>query len=63
MSQELLQHVTRLTQRVAALEQANEALAARVTNLEQPMPPPIDAGFMPAIKRGPGRPRKDASNG
>lgn len=55
MSQAILQELARL-------KRANEALAERVTALEQPAPEPeIDPGFMPAVKRGPGRPRKEAA--
>lgn len=57
MSQAILQELARL-------KAANEALAARVTAIEQrPVPAsiPADNDYAMPLKRGPGRPRKDAA--
>lgn len=58
MSQELLNHITRLTRAI-------EALAERVTKLEQPEVEDDQAKLphegISLIKRGPGRPRKEAT--
>lgn len=71
MSQQILSYINQINLRLEKLEKANEALAARVRELEtSPAYDPVTAqaavnnhirvAVAGMVKRGPGRPRKDA---
>lgn len=64
MSQQILSYINQINIRLDQLEKANEALAARVRQLEEPTPSydpgPAVFNITEPVKRGPGRPRKDA---